>query len=239
MNYLIDCGTHLGEGLSKHIEKYNVTDDWNIFSFEANPHTFNLLQNTIKEKNIPYKYRWLLWKKFIHQNKAVWINDDIINFYPSNVCQTNELKNSTSYKEFLSYHDSLLKSGDLITDHQRQIDPIDGSSTLFADHFKEYLSKNGNILQKNITWNNPCKVQAFNFSNWLKNTIVPNSFVVCKIDIEGAEFEVLEQCIKDNTIELINILNIEFHHFDNKNLISKHNQILDKLKSYSIEVNGW
>ena len=32
------------------------------------------------------------------------------------------------------------------------------------------------------------------------------------MDIEGAEFAVLEKMLKENTIDKINILDIEFHH---------------------------
>ena len=239
MNYLIDCGTHLGEGLTKHIEKYKINCDWTIYSFEANPYTFDLL-NCVKQTNdLPKKYNWLFWDKLIRKNEAVWIEDGIVKFYPSKLLHTSTLVESDFYKHFMSYHDSLLANGELITDHQRQNTPIDGSSTILVEHFKEYLPKAGNILQKNIVWDTMCKVKSFNFSNWLKQTIPNNSFVICKLDIEGAEFDVLEQCIKDNTISLINVLNVEFHHFDNKELINRYNVIIEKLKKYNIELNGW
>lgn len=37
-------------------------------------------------------------------------------------------------------------------------------------------------------------------------------FIVCSMDIEGCEFEVLRKMIKDGTIQRINVLDVEFHH---------------------------
>lgn len=40
MKYLIDCGTHFGEGLDYIINTYGVDNKWKVFSFEANPYTY-------------------------------------------------------------------------------------------------------------------------------------------------------------------------------------------------------
>ena len=32
----LDCGTHMGEGLNKFAEAYNMDKDWEIYSFEPN-----------------------------------------------------------------------------------------------------------------------------------------------------------------------------------------------------------
>lgn len=47
MNYLLDCGTHFFEGLKKLDKIYHFDSNWTIYSFEANPITFN--------KSIAYK----------------------------------------------------------------------------------------------------------------------------------------------------------------------------------------
>jgi FkbM family methyltransferase len=239
MNYLIDCGTHLGEGLYKHIQNYNVNEDWKIYSFEANPNTYNLFQSIKNTEHLPDKYKWLKWSNIIFENKAVWTEDTVIDFYPSYVDQTSELLKNQEYIEFLAYHDSLVQNGDLIIDHQRQVVPIDGSSTLFPKHFQNNLKNNGNVLQKNLVWDKKCEISGFNFSKWLQNIVTKDDYVICKLDIEGAEFDVLNACILDNSIELIDVLNVEFHYFDDNKLITQYNDIMDKLKSFSLKINGW
>lgn len=52
----------------------------------------------------------------------------------------------------------------------------------------------------------PC----IDFSRFIRE--LPDDVIVCSMDIEGAEFKVLEKMLKDNTIDKITVLDIEFHH---------------------------
>lgn len=54
------------------------------------------------------------------------------------------------------------------------------------------------------------KVKALDFSKFLKS--LPDEFTICSMDIEGAEYRVLDKLLKDNTIDKIDILDVEFHH---------------------------
>lgn len=53
------------------------------------------------------------------------------------------------------------------------------------------------------------KVKTFDFSHFLKS--VDEDFVVVKMDIEGAEFKVLDKMIRDGTDKICKWLLIEFH----------------------------
>lgn len=52
-------------------------------------------------------------------------------------------------------------------------------------------------------------VKAFDFSKWLEQ--YKDHFVVVKMDIEGAEFPLLDKMIKTGTITIPNKLLVEFH----------------------------
>lgn len=69
MNIFIDCGTHLGEGLSEFQKKYNYfnNDSWLIYTFESNPEIdLNSVHTNVKNlTRIP---------------KAVWIEDTQLTF---------------------------------------------------------------------------------------------------------------------------------------------------------------
>jgi len=52
-------------------------------------------------------------------------------------------------------------------------------------------------------------VEAIDFSNWLKQ--FKNDYVVVKMDIEGAEFPVLNKLLDDGTIDIIDHLWVELH----------------------------
>ena len=107
------------------------------------------------------------------------------------------------------------------------------------DHFKSNLSNIGNSLQKSLVWDNKITVPCFDFSTWLKNNVKQEDYVLCKIDIEGAEFEVLKKCIMDDTLKLINQIDIEFHHFGNPLYIQDYNFILQEIYKLNIKFNVW
>ena len=82
------------------------------------------------------------------------------------------------------------------------------------------------------------KVKCIDFSEFIKKNIYPDSKVICKMDIEGAEYEVLGKLIDDNTIDVIDRLYIEWH---NHLLVEDYDtsMFLGELKSRNIEVVGW
>lgn len=53
------------------------------------------------------------------------------------------------------------------------------------------------------------EVPTIDFSSFVSK--LPKAFIWCNMDIEGAEYKVLEKMIKDKTIDKINVLEIEFH----------------------------
>lgn len=62
----IDCGTHLFQGLCEFVQKYNIDESWECYSFEANPITFKLSQDN-------YKTLTESWNLNIkHYNKAIY-----------------------------------------------------------------------------------------------------------------------------------------------------------------------
>lgn len=79
-------------------------------------------------------------------------------------------------------------------------------------------------------------VKAIDFSAFLKR-LPENAYVICSMDIEGAEFAVLEKCLRDHTIDRIKILDVEFHHrFMVEYTPELAQSIIDDLESRGIEV---
>lgn len=58
------------------------------------------------------------------------------------------------------------------------------------------------------------KVPSIDFSNFIMNIpeIERYNALICSMDIEGSEFPVLRKMIADGSIQLIDVLDIEFHH---------------------------
>ena len=55
------------------------------------------------------------------------------------------------------------------------------------------------------------RVECIDFSKWLEKTVKKEDYVIIKMDIEGAEFDVIEKMILDQTIKLVDELHVEFH----------------------------
>lgn len=113
------------------------------------------------------------------------------------------------------------------------------------DGITMYLGKTkdayGSTILKNkqtgrVRYHRPLKIESIDFSKWLLDNFSKDDYIVLKMDIEGAEYDVLDKMIKDETILYLNELQIEFHHdkFDLKDIKTKHQNIvnyLDELKA--------
>ena len=146
---LVDGGAHLGETIA-YFEKSKIYSNhpWEMFSFEANP---NLIDRIPQKPNLTII------------NKAIWINDDGVDFYIG----------------------------------------IDTSSSSIMKH------KNTGDISKV-----PTKVESVDFGQWLKRNFKRQDFILVKLDIEGAEYAVLEKMLGDGTIKYVDVLFAEFHNVD-------------------------
>lgn len=103
--------------------------------------------------------------------------------------------------------DDILAKGDL-TLIQKAIWISNGSLSFFAG---------GNTTVASIYENEAVKdrknieVPAIDFSSWIASKFTSDDFVWLKLDIEGSEYEVLSKMLADKTIDLVDLLFIEFH----------------------------
>lgn len=58
---------------------------------------------------------------------------------------------------------------------------------------------------------NPIRVECFDFSKWIINNFSKEDYIILKMDIEGAEYDVLEKMVNDGSIYYIKKAFVEFH----------------------------
>ena len=106
-----------------------------------------------------------------------------------------------------------------------------GGSTILSGHAKKAM----------IDYSKPFEVECIDFSKWiLDNFADTDDYVVVKMDIEGAEYEILEKMIKDGSIRYIDELFVEYHWMMNETISRKrHDALLDKLKKEKTKVVEW
>lgn len=80
---------------------------------------------------------------------------------------------------------------------------------------KEQLRAGGTLLKEkksgNLDKGNPIKVKTIDFSKWIANNFSKDDYIILKMDIEGAEYEVIPKMLEDRTFDYINELWIEWH----------------------------
>jgi FkbM family methyltransferase len=74
----------------------------------------------------------------------------------------------------------------------------------------------GGTLFKNktsgdIDREHPITVESIDFSKWIMDTFDKDDYIILGMDIEGAEYDVLEKMIEDGSINYINVACIEWH----------------------------
>jgi FkbM family methyltransferase len=65
-----------------------------------------------------------------------------------------------------------------------------------------------------IDYEHPLEVPSVDFSAWIKRTFSPADAIHLKMDIEGAEYVVLDKMLSDGTIDYLDEAAIEFHYSD-------------------------
>jgi hypothetical protein len=74
----------------------------------------------------------------------------------------------------------------------------------------------------------------------MKTNFTPNDYVVLKLDIEGAEYPVLESML-DSSLALVDELTVEFHwrRLDLPDMKERHQRLDLAIKQRGIEVRKW
>ena len=76
--------------------------------------------------------------------------------------------------------------------------------------------------------------KSFDFSKWIKENFDKEDFIHLKMDIEGAEYQVLRKMVDDDSISFINELDVEFHWEAIQLPKKEHDEVLDILSNYDL-----
>jgi len=182
----IDCGTNLGQGFESFKQKYEFDDTWDIYLFEPNPHLRDWIAANILNKN---------------KNLRIYFFNGAV----------TGAKNSDE-KEFYLHADDRVEVLGIKNDS-----PIGGGSTLMLpDQFKDGEMKD---YEK-------CIVETLQLSKLLIDIIKPYSemvsekhvtidcskcYVVVKLDVEGEEYNIIEDLLVTGAAWGISDLHVEFH----------------------------
>jgi FkbM family methyltransferase len=108
-----------------------------------------------------------------------------------------------------------------------------------------YLGKPwGSSLMKNKTTggvnpNNSVQVESIDMDTFMRDHFDKGDYIIFKLDIEGAEYEVLRHMINRGTFEYIDELWGEWHWPKIGLLESEHDALVDDLQAIGFELKPW
>jgi len=86
---------------------------------------------------------------------------------------------------------------------------------------------------------NDMRVECINFSNWIKTNLKKDDYIICKLNIEGAEYRVLNKLIGDKTIDYINELHVAWHWKKVRYSEEQHNILVSQLERRRLKYQIW
>lgn len=106
-------------------------------------------------------------------------------------------------------------------------DPIDADgSTLIEEKETVFELKGANTLCPKA------EVQCIDLGRWIRETFEPDQYIVLKLDVEGAEYQILRKMLTDGTFTYLNELLIEFH-WDKMGLPeSEHIALVERIREF-------
>jgi hypothetical protein len=241
----LDIGTHFGDGLMRHVSHYKIDESWEIHTFEANPYTFKEFEKVREETRkdaLPsnHLFRWILWNNVSYHNKAIWVFDGEVEF---NCCSAEKteslLSTSQEFSNWMKQQETDVSSGKQICIYHKFDMPTDGASSIISP--KKMDRNNVNYVQKLFEFKAEDKVnvRCVDLSSWLKQNISDEDFLLVKMDIEGAEFEVLQKCLDDETITKINQINIEWHDWCRPDKKNHRQYIINEMSRLGVQNGLW
>ena len=106
----------------------------------------------------------------------------------------------------------------------------DGYVDFYIDNSKK---RAGSTIMKEKTSgdldSNPIRVECIDLSRFIEKSFKPEDEIILKLDIEGAEYQVLNKMIEDGTMSYIDQLFIEWH-WNKVGVVQKeHNELVKKI----------
>jgi len=134
-------------------------------------------------------------------DKNPTLKDCTVYFFEPNPQYANLLKEMENRKDYKIIYrpEAVWIKNEMLSFYIAKDQWGDVGSTLFADK-KEQLELD-----------RPLRVKALDFAEFLTSNFSEKDYVIVKMDIEGAEYKVIEHLINTQAINLINELWVEWH----------------------------
>ena len=211
----IDCGCRHGEGFGDLAPKYNIDETWEIFAFEVEPNNIKQYENNINSG----KFDVFKNKNITLINKGVWDKDCILKLHREKNSR-EYYDNHENFKKVIDEQNKGWEEGTKIGRQSFEQGDFTGGNTLgplFKHMDRRYAPQRDCLCFEDET----IDVECIDFSEWVKNNFKKEDYIILKMDIEGAEFNVLPKMIANDTLSYVNKMIIEWHDWEFPTLRNK------------------
>jgi len=111
----------------------------------------------------------------------------------------------------------------------------DGTIDFYLD-MAENRSSAGSLFEKDTSKPKLVTVESMDFSQWIKRNFTLNDYIILNMDIEEAEYAVLEKMLEEKTIQYIDRLFVEFNYDHRKENLIRKRKILKNIKRMDVPV---
>ena len=137
-----------------------------------------------------------------------------------------------SFEPNALFGEIILQKGKNVRLNQKAIWIEDGEIQFYGTDVPHRSDGCSVVYEKNnISRTNPINVESIDFSHWLEQNFSKEDFIILKLDIEGAEYKVLDRMIDNGTIDYVDLLYVEFHASKMVGYAEFHKELLEKLKT--------
>ena len=91
----------------------------------------------------------------------------------------------------------------------------------------------------NLDFDNPIEVDCIDLSKWITENFDKDDYIILKMDVEGAEYKVLEKMIDEDTINYVDKLYVEFHGMRVFKTREDTKKIRTEIRGRGIPVHNW
>ena len=99
-----------------------------------------------------------------------------------------------------------------------------------------------NKVSNKMDHEHPLIVQGIDFSSWIMENFSKDDHIIIKMDIEGAEYQVLPKMITDGSVEYANKMIVEFHssrQIKGEYIHESFKEIHDYFENSEVELIDW
>ena len=128
--------------------------------------------------------------------------------------------------------------GKLATLHEEAIWIYDGELDFYLAEKLGGSTIISNKRTARVDYSKPNRVSCIDFGKWLKSNFSKDDYIVLKLNIEGAEYEVLKSMVKDGSIDYLNELYVELHFRKFPHSRTLHKEVVALVEPH-IEIKKW